>query len=348
MRAVKFLVFYFIACALLLNKVSADTCPDKVFFTGAALEGNPVTTDMLFAAEKQMGIKPGIILFFMQWAPDDNVLDVDFPCESLNAIRNFNAVPCLSWEPMYYKNGAEIPVYSQVILMGVYDSYIRAYARAAKKWGHPFIIRFAHEMNLGRYRWGNLTGSYIPETPALYAKIYRRVVDIFKKEGADNVLWAFCPNVDSVPNTKDDASGDWNKIKNYYPGDEYVDILGLDGYNWGVTQTKEKNGWDSSWRSFSNLFETPYNELKILSASKPVFVFETASSCAGGDKIQWIKDAFTSARKMGFSGIIWFEANKEIDWRVNCHGNFNLNLGGITPESGNPQEWIKGIKNEKR
>jgi len=59
---------------------------------------------------------------------------------------------------------------------------------------------------------------------------WRRVVDIFRSEGAHNVSWAWITA--SLP----PAPATWGKDRNigaYYPGDEYVDWIGVDFYDFG-------------------------------------------------------------------------------------------------------------------
>jgi mannan endo-1,4-beta-mannosidase len=199
---------------------------------------------------------------------------------------------------------------------GKYDAYITAFAREAAAWGKPLIIRFAHEMNLSRYHWGGTPAEYGPKSPARYQAIWRHVVAKFRGAGTKNVRWAFCPNIESIPGVGNPSAAPWNTPKAYYPGDAWVDVLGLDGYNWGDTQTPEKNGWRSSWRSFAALFSAPHAELKSLAPGKPIYVFETACAPTGGNKAAWIADLAATAGMWNLAGVVWFEANKEVDWRL--------------------------------
>jgi len=60
---------------------------------------------------------------------------------------------------------------------------------------------------------------------------YRHAHDLFVADGGDHVVWVWCPLVDDVPNES------WNHWTNYYPGDAYVDWVGLDAYNWGTSSS---------------------------------------------------------------------------------------------------------------
>ena len=234
-----------------------------------------------------------------------------FPGATLRAIESIGALPVLTWEPMFVdpeKGQQTIP--AELITTGKYDLYLEQFARESRQFGKLILIRFAHEMNLAQYHWGSAPAEFGPDSPARYRAMYRYVVAKFRAQRADNVRWVFCPNSDSVP------AEQWNRIAAYYPGDDVVDVVGLDGYNWGTTQTKAANGWDSQWRSFESIFSAPLTELKQVAAGKPVGVFETSSADLGGNKEEWVMSALDSARSLGLGALIWFQVNKEIDWRL--------------------------------
>src|SRR6185312_5048197 len=65
----------------------------------------------------------------------------------------------------------------------------------------------------------------------------------------------------------------------YYPGSDVVDVLALDGYNWGSLDV---------WQTYSQVFGPSYDVLAGLDATKPVMIAETASTESGGNKAAWI------------------------------------------------------------
>lgn len=297
----------------------------KALCWGLALDGYPITGSLLDTVEREVRLPPKIVVFFLQWPSTPQ--PTGFPGESLDAIWARGVVPCLTWEPMYYQDGREIAVSHGRILNGEYDVFLTSFAKAAKQWGKPLIIRFAHEMNLERYHWGTEREAYGPQSPEIYKRLFRYVVSVFRKAGASNVLWAFCPNSESLPNVSFDPQASWNEVAHYYPGDDVVDVLGADGYNWGTTQTKEQNGWDSHWRSFDQLFSSVVAQLRALSPTKPFLIFETATVSEGGDKELWIADAVRKAAEWNLQGLLWFHVRKEQDWR------FHHGIGDAYPES---------------
>jgi mannan endo-1,4-beta-mannosidase len=327
---------------LLLSLGCRDvTKPDHFpCFWGVALEGYPITAAQLEKVQQETGLRPGIVLFYLQWpAPGETG---EFPLASLEAIRLRGAVPCLTWEPMYCRDGKEITVLYEQIAAGQYDAYLTAFARQAAAWGQPLIIRLAHEMNLKRYHWGTDQEHYGPRSPAIYQQLFHYVVDFFRKEGAHKVLWAFCPNAESLPNPARDPAASWNQARNYYPGDDYVDLLGMDGYNWGTTQIREKNGWQSRWQSFQEIFAPLYQELLELAPRKPLLVFETASASRGGEKDAWIKDALPVLRSWKVQALIWFQVNKEVDWRLQT-GREQSSLQIFRHQSETAPQWLQTL-----
>ena len=331
-----FFLPYTVVCSM-----SAPPSNPAPLLWGTALDGYPVTDKQLDKIESDTKLCPAMVVFFLQWPAQSQA--GGFPITSLNTILQRGAVPCITWEPMYYEDGVEKMVPFQKILNGGYDLYLNDFAHQAKAFNQPFIIRFAHEMNLQRYHWGTSQKEFGPQSPQIYQQIFRYVVNLFRRQGAGQVLWAFCPNAESVPNMTYDPTSGWNKPFAYYPGDDYVDILGMDGYNWGTTQTLEKHGWKSSWKTFEEIFFSIYRELNARAPQKPLFVFETACADMGGEKSKWIAEAFHTLNKWKVQGVVWFQVRKEIDWRINSSGN--LSYTQIVKRSASPGLfWIKQAK----
>jgi hypothetical protein len=312
-------------------------------FWGFAVDGHPVSGRQLELLEAETGLPAQMVVFFLQWPPAGRAETSPFPEESLEAIWSRGGLPCLTWEPMYYEGGKEIVVPFGKILGGAYDRFLEDFAERAARWGRPFVIRFAHEMNLSRYAWGTGGSAYGPDSPDIYRRMFRHVVSVFRRQGADNVLWAFCPNVESVPDVSFDPSAEWNRAENYYPGGDWIDILGMDGYNWGRSRTRERDGWESRWATFRETFESLHARLRALAPEKPIVVFETASVSEGGGRSQWLREALEAAKLWRIRGIAWFQADKDNNWRISRPEVPPLD-GRLNPERGAAQEWALSLK----
>ena len=309
-------------------------------FIGVALEGCPIRAEQLRDAGRDIGVRPEIVVFFMQWPEIVEAGKNYFPRETFDLIWQSGAVPCLTWEPMSIRAGQETTILADDILNGNYDDYLMSFARQSVRWPHPFIIRLAHEMNLERYHWGTKKKDYGPESPAIYREMFAYIARFFRICGVDNAIWCFCPNVDSIPDTRKARQNNWNTIEKYYPGDDIIDVCGLDGYNWMI------NGIAVSGRSFKSIFERPVQGLKTTAPCKPLIVFETASPQFYGDRKPWLQEALSCARLWNLQGIVWFQVKKEMDWRL-LEGELGSAWDAVMPGN-RTQEWINRLYYEKK
>ena len=209
-------------------------------------------------------------------------------------------IPLVTWEPWVGAAGVSIVD----IANGAHDSMIRSRAQSLAGMGQKVFMRWGHEMNGNWYPWDGFHNGANASAGTKYIAAYRHIHDVFTGAGASNVVWVFCPNVDSVPG---DA---WNQWSNYYPGDAYVDWMGFDGYNWGTVQS------GSSWRTFASMTGAIYAGLAA--KAKPIMIAETASTEQGGDKAAWITGILPALKESypSVKALVWFHMNKETDWRV--------------------------------
>jgi beta-mannanase len=189
----------------------------------------------------------------------------------------------LTWEPFTY-HGAMFPL--SEVRAGRYDAHIAESAQAAAAWGHPILLRFAHEMNGDWYPWGAGVGG---NEPRHYKRAWRHVVRIFRAQGADQVRWVWAPQVN--------RDGKY-PFRRFYPGDRWVDWVGLDGYN---------SGSYAGWRSFDAVFGTSYGSVTGFSR-RPMLVTETGTSEEAGAKPLWVLDALRLQipRYPRIRAVVWF------------------------------------------
>ncbi len=290
-----------LALSAALPGAANATAPQPVVL-GVNTAGIPQTMGSAldtFAAKA--GAMPQIAMYYQDWYEGWSTALVNPNFVSQATARG--VTPMITWEPCLDTAGTiDQPAYApRNIARGDFDPYIHRAAREAKAFGQPFFVRLAHEMNGGWSTWGRGVNG---NTPADYIAMWRHVVGIFREEGADNVRWVWSPNI-----------GGWNGVawfQDYYPGDDWVDWVALDGYNWGSTMA-------SGWHSFTSVFADNYDALVHLAPTKPVMIGETASAEAGGDKAAWITQGLghdLQARMPRVRALIWFDRDKETDWRV--------------------------------
>lgn len=289
----------------------------EAILQGVALDGYPLSEARVAEVSNRLGATPNLFLFFLQWPDLQSPQQFDPPLETLNAIWDKGALPILTWEPMFYREGKEYTIAAEEILSGKYDAYLTQFAEFLKQHPRPLLIRFAHEMNFNRYHWGIPTQEQFDQrSPQIYRDIYRYVVNFMRRHEVTSVSWVFCPNAESVPWPEPARNTSWNSLAAYYPGDEFVDVLGIDGYDWGDTLHDQTTGWRSAHRTFEQIVAEPVRALRALNTSKPLIVFETATVRQGDARRHWYEAAVESAREMDLTGIVWFHVTKEHDWRL--------------------------------
>ncbi|WP_336769587.1 glycoside hydrolase family 26 protein [Bacillus bombysepticus] len=133
-----------------------------------------------------------------------------FPTNFANQVKTLGGSIQIGWEP-------DAPGG----LNGMDENYVREFIREAKQSGIPVFLRFASEMNGGWVAWHG--------DPELYKAKWKWMYQIVKEEKADNVVMVWSPNF--LPREKIDA---------YYPGDEYVDWVGLSLYRFPIDAGEEK------------------------------------------------------------------------------------------------------------
>lgn len=196
---------------------------------------------------------------------------------------------------------------------GSHDAYLRSEAVAARDFGKPMYIRPWAEMNGDWTTFQPTADGSRPAggTPAEFVAAWQHVVGVFRSAGATNVKWVFNPTADTYAGTTD--------VRTIFPGASYVDVLGLDGYNWGT-------GGIFSWRSFSDIYASQYQRLVALAPGVPVWVCEFASKepleLDGApvdrthSKATWYDEAFRSTAFPAVRALVLFDTHKERDWRV--------------------------------
>ncbi len=184
--------------------------------------------------------------------------------------------------------------------------YIRSLAKQANAAGIPIFMRFANEMN------GEWVDWY--DEPAVYIEKFRLVSNVFKQE-APNVVMVWAPSYFPPDN-----------IEAYYPGDEYVDWVGVSMYQtYNGALDPLKLGVDRS--SYIEKFENIYN---LYAKKKPVFISEGGVSYSHptaelSDKTDWavyqMKQLYANLPMLypGVKGVFWFDTTKSESGRLNSY-----------------------------
>jgi glycosyl hydrolase family 26 len=258
--------------------------PDPVTPSGGALFGSrsfQAEKEAVQALEAHLGRTLDINHNFYTW-------DEQFPTQAERWDLASGRLPLISW------NGKDVQ--SSEIAAGAQDRLIKERASAVKDLGQTVLIRWFWEMDGNKKReWAG--------SPTDYIAAWRRIVDIFRSEGVTNVEWVWCPNASAFND---------GEAQPFYPGDDYVDWICADGYNWAPGRLGDE------WRSFRDIFGGFYAWAS--QKNKKIMVGEFGVQERSGDeKARWVEEARTTL-KTDFSlikAVVYFNADADYDWRMN-------------------------------
>ncbi|MDQ6961396.1 MAG: glycosyl hydrolase [Mariprofundaceae bacterium] len=263
-------------------------------YLGVALE----STKDIAHWEKTVGKRAHIIHMFYR-------LSSEFPWRQTRRVLKKGYAVMLTLEPRLrgdHKKKSRL----KDIYHGQLDKNLNHSIQMLKSIYHDFpkaqiMIRFGHEMNGAWYRWG-CKNNHNQNTAQDFILAFQYVVKFFRQHDLKQVRWVWSPNV----SYRDDFSV-------YYPGDQYVDIIGMSGFNFGPNTSYRP---DLTWQTFSEIYDTTYHVLK--NYPKPLMITGIACAESGGNKATWLKDMQYQLkhRYQRITGLIWFNLNKEADWRI--------------------------------
>ena len=245
-------------------------------YLGVTIEGAPGTMTPIDAFARAIGKKPNIVEFYESFG--DN-----FDASGVRKIYQYGALPLLSWEPL------TAPMAK--IAAGSEDRYLKTFAKAVRTLNMPVAIALAHEMNGRWYPWGPRKTK-----AADFVAAWRHVHDVFVAAGATNVIWVWAPNViNPVPSVH---------LAPLYPGDAYVDWVGMDGYYTHKGQ-----------QTFTALFGPIMTAVRRFT-KKPILIVETGAEPCGARSGE-IANLFNGvAHNPGVVGFVWFDNRGTGSWRV--------------------------------
>ena len=285
-----------VGCASQPAAQSSGVVPAHAVSWGVFLPDDSSGSSALSVVTQMAGAPPRYLLHFA--AINDPV-----PFAKLGSAQAAGALPILTLEMWQPGAGVEQPAYAlRQVTAGDFDTQLDRWARELAGWGQPVILRVNHEMNAAHYPWSvGVNGNTAEDSVAAWKHIRERFV-IAK---ADRVSFMWCP--DATSEGVDDMVAT-------FPGVGSVEVLGLDGYNWG-------EGDGKSWRSPGDVFGQALDRLRGVDGEHDILIAETASAegpVSGTDKADWIYGLFDFlATQERVRGLVWFQAVKERDWRFN-------------------------------
>jgi hypothetical protein len=250
--------------------------------------------------EQRIGRRLGWVGFSQSW-----YRGLSFPRERVLAIWRHGSIPFVSFLPTSTAyvpgrsaGGAERRYTLERVAAGDFDRQLTAWARGARSLGVPLLLAFGVEVNEdwgpwnGRWNGAGETEGYgdlaVPDGAERYRDAYRRLVTLFRSEGADNVTFVF-----SV--TARRSAEAWDAVRLYYPGDAFVDWLEISDYG-----SLEAGGAVAPFAR--RLADSGVYTALTRVSRRPVAVL-AGTVARAEDEAVWIRDAFRALRRERYSRV---------------------------------------------
>jgi hypothetical protein len=276
-----------------------------------------VTVNRVRRFERLAGKRIAWAYFSNNWGRE-----IRFPVKAVRRIHAAGSVPFirLMARKGWRESGPDPRYRLQRIIDGDFDSELIRWGQAAARWARPMLVEFGTEANGSWFPWNGAwnggprtTGFGDPakaDGPERFRAAYRRVRRMIEAGGADNLTWFFHADDESLP------ARPWNSLSAYYPGDRFVDWVGVSVYG-PLTA-------DESWTpGFARSMSRVYPRLTALS-SKPIALLEFGSM-QGRPKAAWFTEALGTVASGRFPRLkaisVWSEA-----WRNGDGSRSNLKI----------------------
>ncbi|OQB14789.1 MAG: Endoglucanase H precursor [Firmicutes bacterium ADurb.Bin193] len=238
------------------------------------------------ALEQKLDFKFPIILSYLHFGSE-------FPTSFMEKNHSDNRLVELTYQTTSSNNEN---LFGYTPFLDIYrrkmDDEIRKFARSAKAFSHPFLFRLNNEPNSD---WTSYSGVVNMSDPEIYIANWQRFYRIFEEEGVNNAIWVFNPNDRSYPPCA------WNDCTAFYPGNEFVQVFGITGYNNGTYYKDEK------WREFKDIYDAIQKNCLPAFEKFPWIITEFSSSSVGGDKAKWIENMFENLHRYPqIKAAVWF------------------------------------------
>jgi cellulose synthase (UDP-forming) len=269
-----------------------------LFYTGIHIP-NPlldsvVTPGKFNAFEVAIGLPLNKVSVKLPFDPQNNI----FPKDLFSEYNRKGVSPIIVWEP------GDLPFatnFLERITDGEFDPYISAFCHQIKALGFPVFIRFAPEADDLKKNWGLNVDDDDQANGKKFVAAWKRVINKFKEQKVNNVKWVWSP-------------GSYYSMNEFYPGNEYVDFIGISVLNYGRAA---KNG---SWHSFAALYEPFRHEIaktkKVSMMYKPVIITEFGATSYGGRQDVWMEEALYQIMEYypEIKGIVFYIVKDEKSW----------------------------------
>jgi hypothetical protein len=241
------------------NVAYATLPPSPISYLGTYETGRPAWPPIARFADAA-GAHPDLAGYVSPWGEI-------FPTSFARADRRHGAIPLVQLEPTAAIVAA--------ITAGDCDMYLRDYATSVRNFGSAVVIGFGHDMNGPGRSW---THSHV--RPATFVAAWRHIVNLFRRQGADNVSWLW-----TVP-----AGQAGTRLTAWWPGARYVTWVGVDG------------SYSRPADDFATVFGRAIHQTRRFT-TRPILLSVALARPASGQAA--VVDLFTEMHRYKTLGLMW-------------------------------------------
>ena len=204
----------------------------------------------------------------------------------------------------------------QKIAAGDYDHLVENYFMKYLSYttaGGRVVFVYLPEMNGDWTIYGPEGHPTWDADPEAFKTAYRDFVNRGRGMGID-ALWCWAPN-----------NVGWGILSDWYPGDEWVDIVGMSAYQWAGLYP----GYE--WKTPAELLDPTVEEIRHITG-KPLLITQIASGLNDSKTPQFLDELVTYTKRDKIDGFIWFNIGEfalgaGTDWEAQT-----ASLDSIPPE----------------
>jgi hypothetical protein len=203
------------------------------------------------AYEQAAGKSVAWVYFSSEWGKDRK-----FPLSTAEMVHQLKKTPFirLLLRTNLEQGHADPGFTLERIIRGDFDPDQREWARGARLFGGPLLVEYGTEVNGDWFPWNSQWNTGFQDDDGVvtlstgqgrFKGAYRHIISIFRQEGAANISWVFHVNSEDKPSVP------WNRLEDYYPGDNWIDWIGVSVYG-------AQKPLDQQCKSFQSLMDGVY------------------------------------------------------------------------------------------